>query len=630
MASDVQFTVEAVDKTSSALRTIDAGLNAFRNALGMAQQAIRVVNQVMDATVGTYVKYANQVRTITQVTGQSADAVSRMIQVADDYKISAEQLTLAMKKLAGEGKALTTDSLAKMSAEYLKLNAGVERQTYLTENFGRAGIAFAEIMLAGEDAIRAQSDAINENLILSDKAVIKARDYEKALDDLNDAAEGWKIRAGQPMVASLLDVNRAFTEQQKTLLQLKNELKNGIITVEEYNATIRRQKFNLKLLIPEVDSATQSYIAMAKAQEEAAATTDDLLEAIEPADLSSTYQGISSIAGDIMQQGKDMKTLEDELATARAQRYLEWGDHIKGIKQKIADLQAAQEEQTKQWLFNALQQQLAIDGITAAEMAFLLQYQVDTGIITQDAADRATAIWEEALRITEAVNSIPDGKTVDINLVLHGSQYMSMLSGEPAGFGDVQEKASGGPVSTRFAITGDSLDGHRTGYEELVDFDARRVYSAPQTRQMIPHFAGGGILNVPKPSGSGKFSSMFGVQTSAPSFFARNTLNTVPGDEASADAWNAALGYPAVDWGNGGASTQSLASIAATVAAPISVSAQQIEDSGERTIAATQQGTAVQAAGNQQLLTELRALRNDIKTIIPKSIGDAYQRVVGQ
>lgn len=45
-------------------------------------------------------------------------------------------------------------------------------------------------------------------------------------------------------------------------------------------------------------------------------------------------------------------------------------------------------------------------------------------------------------------------------------------------------KASGGYVSGRYAITGDSLSGRRTGYEELVDFQQKRVYSAPQTRAM--------------------------------------------------------------------------------------------------------------------------------------------------
>jgi hypothetical protein len=55
--------------------------------------------------------------------------------------------------------------------------------------------------------------------------------------------------------------------------------------------------------------------------------------------------------------------------------------------------------------------------------------------------------------------------------------------------------ARGGSVSGRYAITGDSISGRPTGYEELVDFQAKRVYSAPQTRAMgalnAPHNAGG-------------------------------------------------------------------------------------------------------------------------------------------
>jgi hypothetical protein len=53
--------------------------------------------------------------------------------------------------------------------------------------------------------------------------------------------------------------------------------------------------------------------------------------------------------------------------------------------------------------------------------------------------------------------------------------------------------AAGGYVSGRYAITGDSLSGRRTGFEELVDFQTKRVYSAPQTQAMgaVPGYAAG-------------------------------------------------------------------------------------------------------------------------------------------
>jgi hypothetical protein len=53
--------------------------------------------------------------------------------------------------------------------------------------------------------------------------------------------------------------------------------------------------------------------------------------------------------------------------------------------------------------------------------------------------------------------------------------------------------AYGGYIPGRYAITGDSMSGQRTGFEELVDFQQKRVYSAPETRAMgaVRGYAGG-------------------------------------------------------------------------------------------------------------------------------------------
>ena len=53
--------------------------------------------------------------------------------------------------------------------------------------------------------------------------------------------------------------------------------------------------------------------------------------------------------------------------------------------------------------------------------------------------------------------------------------------------------AYGGYIPGRYAITGDSMSGQRTGFEELVDFQQKRVYSAPETRAIgaVRGYAGG-------------------------------------------------------------------------------------------------------------------------------------------
>lgn len=198
--ADIEYTIEAIDKSSSTLRTIDAGLQAFRNALNLIGQAAQIVNRVVDETVGEFVKYAQEIRTLTQLTGESTEEMSRLIQVADDYKLSVSDLTTASRKLATEGLSLDIETLARLSDEYLRLGSGAERQTFINEKLGRSGLAFTEILSQGSAAILARSESISEMLILDQEAIDKAETYRLAVDDLSDSWEALKVSQGAKMV----------------------------------------------------------------------------------------------------------------------------------------------------------------------------------------------------------------------------------------------------------------------------------------------------------------------------------------------------------------------------------------------------------------------------------------------
>jgi hypothetical protein len=68
-------------------------------------------------------------------------------------------------------------------------------------------------------------------------------------------------------------------------------------------------------------------------------------------------------------------------------------------KTAVQELEDAQQRQTDLWVLNVLTQQLSIDGLTSEEMKFLIQYQIDTGLITADAGKRAQAQWDYVLAL---------------------------------------------------------------------------------------------------------------------------------------------------------------------------------------------------------------------------------------
>jgi hypothetical protein len=202
---------------------------------------------------------------------------------------------------------------------------------------------------------------------------------------------------------------------------------------------------------------------------------------------------------------------ETELADLRATR--PWDvkaieaatEKVNETRAAVDELKAAQDAQTAAWVNNLILQQLAQDGLTAAEMDYILQIKVKSGEMTQAAADAAQAAYDEAMKVAEALAML-DGKqvNVDINLITHGSQWVGGGGGGGGGGGDVVFANSGANIPAGgWGVVGDAPGGQWTPYTELVYAPhGATVYSAAQSQAMgIPHYAEGGQL---APASSGR------------------------------------------------------------------------------------------------------------------------------
>lgn len=344
--ADVEFTIEAIDKATGAINSIRDSWTEFNNKLRLVEGGIRTFNRFIDATVGKYIEYAEQVRAIQQLTGESAENVSRLIQLADDYKLSTDDLTTASRKLATEGLPLTVDTIAQLSDEYLKINDGADRQLFLMDNFGRNSIGWTEAMSAGSKEIYARNEAISAMLLLDQEAIDKAESYRLKMGDLKDAFLAQKIAIGEDLAPTLLTLIDYMTQVME-----KND----------------ETKLSWLQYIPVIGTIYQIYVNLAT-----------ILEKV-----------------------------------------VGWLSLIPGL--------------------------------------------------TDFAADVVTGVQ---------------------NLV---TPPPAPVISEMARAGGATRRAFGGYVSGRYAITGDSMSGRRTGYEELVDFQQKKVYSAPQTQAMgaVPRYAAG-------------------------------------------------------------------------------------------------------------------------------------------
>ncbi len=265
----VTFDIEANDKTDQGISKTSGELNKleseaarvgntarasglkfteFNSAIEIGRKVLEAANKVYQETVGKLVAYANTVRTLKNITGESAEEMSRVYQLTDDYKISSENLTMVLKTLAAQGKTLNIDTLAKMSDEYLKLSSGSARQLYLTKNLGREGADYAEILSQGSAKIREQAAATSESLILNDEQLRQARELEIAQDNLNDSWTAITTTIGTKVLPEInrflkvaletIDVINLWARRNETFADIQkrwgDQLNGQGATYEEY------------------------------------------------------------------------------------------------------------------------------------------------------------------------------------------------------------------------------------------------------------------------------------------------------------------------------------------------------------------------------------------------------------
>ena len=206
---------------------------------------------------------------------------------------------------------------------------------------------------------------------------------------------------------------------------------------------------------------------VASAAEESALALQEYQSSIE-----NIYKNVTSLAGGLQQSDEDLLAAETEL-----NEYIKknpWDN--KGIQernQKVIELRQEQQRMVDAWMLNVFTTMAMADGeMSDREAAFLLQYQVDTGMISEENATRALSYWDMATEIFNANTAIQasidnlHGKTVVITTVYAGQSNGGQSSGPvTTGSGNVIGGAQGTGVQEKMATGGSFTVPGWAGYE---------------------------------------------------------------------------------------------------------------------------------------------------------------------
>ncbi|PKN93021.1 MAG: hypothetical protein CVU44_11355 [Chloroflexi bacterium HGW-Chloroflexi-6] len=414
------------------LNELGLGSLASVSALGALSGAVIALAGFTKQAMQTTVDYATEVKNLKNITNESAEETSRVIQVMDDFEVKTADLMAAQKKLSEQGLSLSIDTLAKLSDEYVKLGSGAEKTQFLVDNFGKSGMKLASAMQAGGKSIREMSEGISDSLIMTDKGIEQAEEYRLALDGLKDEWQGLQITAVSdviPVASRLIsmfqdliivtkqtgkdfniltgffgtgfDIFKRFAE-----IRLDKSLKE----VSEMQGELRRMPDAMMAMDQSAKSADESLEELAETMKALSDANKDFIKGVE------TMQGLEdSYAEKVRTNAEERKKIEKEKAEYIAQ-YGTWNvaelakfdDALNENSLQAQQNATEQEKATNRVILSYMERKMMADGVLDdKEAEWLLQKGVEWGIYSETAIQAFRDVMAEGNEYINMLNGIP-------------------------------------------------------------------------------------------------------------------------------------------------------------------------------------------------------------------------------
>lgn len=479
MAARVEIIIQAKDAASQVLR----GVTSQFGALGGMIDAFASGN-ALEAITGAIVKfgvesvkatqdYAAEVEKLSYITGNSYEETSRLIQVADDYVVSTEALTMAQKSLAKDGIQLTTESLARLSDEYNAIQDPAQKALFLTEKFGRSGYELAKMMQVGGDAIRANAAAINDSLIMTDKQIAQAEELRTAQDELNDNWEAMKVKIGSDLIPVLADL----TEEMNIQAEVNERMAAGEGKGAWWEGRMQQVQRVTQAVREERDAQDAANKAMIDGSKAASGLGEAYGEVIDPLiEINKLNQQRLGLAENIFEAEQEFQSkindlqseradVQGELDAAIAQGWWEGSEKVQDYKsklseldQKIAETAEAHNQASQKIVYDLILQKLAVEGISDAEFEMMIEAGKALGVVDEKSANTAKSLMGiadafesgvlSAEHLSAAIGAIPDEKQVTVTVLQQGydMQMLSQSYGTGAGGTTSARAPAGAPA----------------------------------------------------------------------------------------------------------------------------------------------------------------------------------------
>lgn len=479
MANNITIDIDAKDNASGIIsgvfELVKNGASAFDV---VAAAAIAAGNFVANATQEAFA-YDQQILGLSLTTGQNTEATSRMVQVLDDAGIGFDTVKKAMKEMSKDGTEPNIQELARLSDEFLTLNSGAERGKFLLDNFGKSGEEMARVMALGGENILGMNEAIEGNLIVTQRAADEAEEYRKNVDALNDSWTSFKIGLGNAVIPVINDVTSAQLSWNEAMAQAAIEVGTANPYLQKHTAAmiVEREALN-DATTARLNGLASLYSYTDGTKElgtETALTTEEI-KAMSVAN-NSQFSLIGKLQG-----------ITDDYNATLAEMTEQYGENSEQVQRLEAEHAAAMSKIA----FDLYIAKLQADGFTDAEYAMAVAAGVATGQIDQATADMAMALDETAASAVALGTDIQNvGDVADAISGTYELEFHATLTGQwPSTYTEVPDDFTG-PLcfiagtkvlsgnehkNIEDLQVGDFVRAYDTGAKEFVDVSIKHLF----------------------------------------------------------------------------------------------------------------------------------------------------------
>ena len=375
---------QGLGETAKKTDQVMAGFKDFTKVLGAGAAAIFTVSKGLDATIGSYVQYGQQVRELSTNLGISTEETSRLIQVSDDFKISIEEVRTSLQLAAKNGFEPSVENLAKLADRLKAMESPTERAAELSKIFGRNWAVLNPLLAEGGDALRANAASIEDNLILSAESVAKTREWELALDEWQDRVEAAKIGVGSFLVEGLLPWFHIAEAMPALIEDMGEKLEDSIPAESQIGRWLRMGQVG--------QSAGEDISEALEGISETAAETIEMLpEQIDEALKHLALLVRTDIQEDFFDTREEIADLNQELEDLGQQRI---DDKFKLEAKRLEDLEQAKDH-LKELKDDLLLARLRMGDFTdATSDATKVAAQMEISQLTAEIKEQSTVIQE--------------------------------------------------------------------------------------------------------------------------------------------------------------------------------------------------------------------------------------------